>query len=599
MKLLKSIYIAALTVGVLSVTSCKDVLVEDPKTVFSTEYFKTAEGFESGIVTLYSTMRYLYGPEGAVSISVNGTDEWTYAEQPRNGAGGTGDHLTLGNYTLDAANGGLLTPWNRSFNAINMANMLLEFSEETGMPTSLLNERLGEIRFLRAMYYMNLVAHFGAVPLDLGSGELKFNDKPFQGFNRDNVTELLGKNYQLIIEDFTFATQNLPDRRPATAFRLSKAAAYHMLAKAYIHRGYSDVAEGSDFENAYTHAKHLIDNRTSYGTELQTYYEDIHAAGNDYNSEILFSIERVIGNFNANEQSDPTSISGSKGIDAHNDFCGDYTAVRSPRLSSSTRPTATRAVPYGRPIRRFCPTPYTYYTAFADKKHDSRFDGSFRKVYLATETVGDFEVGVDTAFILVDSDHERDSLYALDVPYRAIPPSEYYFISGILDPAVTANFYPSLSKYEDPGNIQANNQATRPFPVAKLGETYLLLAEAALKTNRLNEAKNYINVLKRRAANRKNLDETQTLIHYSIIEVKNDSDITLDYILDERTRELCGESVRWPDLAVRKKLVDRVRTYNSDGASNIQDFHMLRPIPRSQLDNVSDENVSRFQNPGY
>lgn len=599
MKFIKSIYIAALTVGILSVMSCKNILEEEPKTVFSTEYFKTAEGFEAGIVTLYSTMRYLYGPEGAVSLTVNGTDEWTYAEQPRNGAGGTGDHLTLGNYTLDAANGGLLTPWNRSFNAINMANMLLDLGELTGIAESILKERNGEIRFLRGWYYMNLVAQFGAVPLDLGSGELKFNDKPFQGFNRENLTELLAKNYQVIIDDFIYATQNLPDRRPANAFRLSKSAAYHMLAKAYIHRGYSNVAQTSDFESAYTTAKHLIDNRATYGTELQTYYEDIHAAGNDYNSEILFSIERVIGNFNANEQDNPTSISGSKGIDAHNDFCGDYTAVRSPRLSSSTRPTATREVPYGRPIRRFCPTPYTYYHAFADKKHDSRFDGSFRKVYIATETVGGFVKGVDTAFILVDSDHERDSLYAMNKPYRAIPPSEYYLISGTLDPAITANFYPSLSKYEDPGNIQANNQATRPFPVAKLGETYLLLAEAAYKTNRLEEAKDYINVLKRRAANRKNLNEAQILINYDIIEVKNSNVIDLDYILDERTRELCGESMRWPDLAVRKKLVDRVKAYNTDGATNIKDYHMLRPIPRSQLDNVSDENVARFQNPGY
>lgn len=599
MKLINKIFFAAVTVGSLSVTSCNNILKEEPKTVFSTEYFKTPEGFESGIVTLYSTMRYLYGPEGAVSISVNGTDEWTYAEQPRNGAGGTADHLTLGNYTLDAANGGILTPWNRSFNAINMANMLLSFAEETGMPESMLNEKRAEIHFLRGLYYMNLVAQFGAVPLDLGSGELMFNDKPFQGFNRENVAELLVKNFNVIIEDFQYATQFLPDRRPNNAFRLSKSAAYHMLAKAYIHRGYSNAAQPSDFENAYIAAKELIDNRAQYGTELQTYYEDIHAAGNDYNSEILFSIERVIGNFNANEVSDPTSISGSKGIDAHNDFCGDYTSVRSPRLSSGTRPTATRAVPYGRPIRRFCPTPYTYFTAFANKKEDSRYDGSFRRVYMATETTGDFVAGEDTAFVLVNSDHERDSLYALNKPYRAIPPSEYYFISGSVDAGLTANFYPSLSKYEDPGNIQPNNSATRPFPVAKLAETYLLAAEAAMQTNRLTEARDYINVLKRRAANRKNLDEATILANYEVLRVVNANIITLDYILDERTRELCGESMRWPDLAVRKKLVERVRAYNTDGAGNIQDHHMLRPIPRSQLDNVSDPNPSRFQNPGY
>lgn len=135
-------------------------LEEKPYTVFSPEYFKTAGGFQAGINTLYSGFRFLYGPEGAVGLSTVGTDEYTYAEQPRNGAGGTQDYLTLGKYTMDASNGALLTPWNRSFNNINLANALLQYADDVPLPAANKTSLLGEIRFLRSLYYLNLVQYF-------------------------------------------------------------------------------------------------------------------------------------------------------------------------------------------------------------------------------------------------------------------------------------------------------------------------------------------------------------------------------------------------------------------------------------------------------
>ena len=77
------------------------------------------------------------------------------------------------------------------------------------------------------------------------------------------------------------------------------------------------------------------------------------------------------------------------------------------------------------------------------------------------------------------------------------------------------------------------------------------------------------------------------------------SKVTLDFIMDERTRELCGESKRWPDLAVRGLLVRRVKAHNPDGATNVKDFHMLKPIPLTQLDAISDPDKAKYQNPGY
>jgi hypothetical protein len=159
--------------------------------------------------------------------------------------------------------------------------------------------------------------------------------------------------------------------------------------------------------------------------------------------------------------------------------------------------------------------------------------------------------------------------------------------------------YPSLSKYEDPAKLAANDQGGRPFPVSKLSETYLLAAEAALGDNHPADALTFINILKLRAAYRPSLTPAEITDRYNAIKLNDVSQITLDFILDERTRELCGESMRWPDLAMRGKLIERVKLYNSDAANAIQPFHVLRPIPKGQLDAVADINKAQYQNPNY
>ena len=73
--------------------------------------------------------------------------------------------------------------------------------------------------------------------------------------------------------------------------------------------------------------------------------------------------------------------------------------------------------------------------------------------------------------------------------------------------------------------------------------------------------------------------------------------IDIDFILDEKGREFCGEFIRWFDLKRTGKLIERVKAHNAD-ALNIKDFHVVRPIPQSQIDAVT--NKTEFtQNPGY
>ena len=60
-----------------------------------------------------------------------------------------------------------------------------------------------------------------------------------------------------------------------------------------------------------------------------------------------------------------------------------------------------------------------------------------------------------------------------------------------------------------------------------------------------------------------------------------------DFILDERSRELCGQMVRWWDLVRTHQLLPRVKAHNSDGRNNIVSKDELRPIPTSQVQAVT------------
>jgi starch-binding outer membrane protein, SusD/RagB family len=121
----------------------------------------------------------------------------------------------------------------------------------------------------------------------------------------------------------------------------------------------------------------------------------------------------------------------------------------------------------------------------------------------------------------------------------------------------------------------------------RLAEMYLIGAECAYYQNDNQVAADYITNLRKRALMQD---------HESALAV-NPADINIDYILDERSRELAGEALRWFDLKRTHKLVERVKKYNPD-ALYISDVHNVRPIPVDELQTVTNPEVFK-QNPGY
>ena len=91
------------------------------------------------------------------------------------------------------------------------------------------------------------------------------------------------------------------------------------------------------------------------------------------------------------------------------------------------------------------------------------------------------------------------------------------------------------------------------------------------------------------------------------IGASGDYDRMLNFIMNERTRELLGEWNRWDELARTGLLVKRAKAFNPEAAPNVQDRHMYRPIPQKFIDtlqhedgtNLTDAEKKAWQNPGY
>ncbi|WP_345673078.1 RagB/SusD family nutrient uptake outer membrane protein, partial [Streptomyces phyllanthi] len=115
----------------------------------------------------------------------------------------------------------------------------------------------------------------------------------------------------------------------------------------------------------------------------------------------------------------------------------------------------------------------------------------------------------------------------------------------------------------------------------RLPETYLLRAEAYLGKGDQVDAAADINVVRNR----------------SKATPVAPGKVTIDYILDERARELVYEEPRRVTLHRVGKLVERVRKYNTLNKDEIKDYHGLWPIPFSEIE--ANKDVQMVQNPGY
>jgi len=592
MKSYKKIAVLLTALGIMGVSGCKKVLDQTPKSNVTPDVLASAGGVIGGITGVYSDLRNLWGTEGFLYYTNFGVDETLAGGGASNGGVAFATYKNYTNNVSDVYNalGGV---FNIAYQDINTLNGVLQYGPAAFADVPTRTAYLAQAKFLRAFYYFHLVQTFGAVPL-----HTTFINTATLSDSRAPVADI----YAQIIKDLTEASTELQNKpgdngSPFAGHAATKATALYLLSKAYLTRGWSSAAQPTDFQNALTTAQTLITNKGTYGVDLYQNYADAYTPANDVtNKEDLFAIEHSTdtkyGDFTP-------GASGGKINGWAYFFRPNYPTVTANYPTSSGASVMTRDLANGRPFFRVRPNyDYVNNVAFADRTNDYRYWNTFQTTWIAntanvTTPRGSLVVGADTAIWMPPADPGA----AKRASFKGViflSPSVAATATGTnINPSNTT-FFPSLKKFDDPNRPSVNDPSSRPVVLFRFSEIYLIAAEAAFKLNDLATAANMINVLRTRAAFRTTNMPADAVAKMQV----SPGQITLDFILDERTRELYGESLRWWDLTRTQSLVRRVKQYNTEAGPNIQDFMTLRPIPQTEI-NLVTQGPPIPQNPGF
>lgn len=638
MKKIAKIALGIAGIAVLT-SSCSKVLDEQPKTIYTPDFFTTQMGVEGGLTALYAQLRYLYGNAYYYNILTTGTDEATY------GASADGNFKSAdlsGAEALLPNNANSQNLWGQAFTYINTASGIIENAENVGLDKSM----IAEARFFRAFDYFQLVQTFGGVPLDLGAGELAFNNKAIRESVRNTVPEVYTR---AIFPDLKTAMNDLPDV-PRLTGTLTKNVARLFLAKAYLTYAWwlenpNGIAtypecprtdpDGHDakwyFQQAYDLSLLGIENPGPYG--LMEHFWEISDGAHDRNKEIMLYADHTENS----EQYNGASLTYGSGGGADN-FAGWMLNWNYPGMAAkdnngnSMNPVLrTDQQTCGRPWSRMAPT-HEAIATFTDKNKDSRYDGTFVYVFLTNWERGghkaEYVVGANGAHIgkneaflvfLTEEDPSVEYNYDSGISMLGQSPNYDYFV---VNPTGSSRLmYPKIWKLgpyrtNTTGTGQPNASHARPFNIAKFSEFYFIAAEAAVKgATGSKSARELINVLRARAGKWNysvNWDKQVNADYSNELTAATPSTITIDYILDERMREYYGDGFRWFDLVRTQTWDKRAGKYTVCGTNKsdhtpvthtreIEKYHYLRPIPKSQLDNMKMDDAAKeaYQNPGY
>ncbi|HEY8659165.1 MAG TPA: RagB/SusD family nutrient uptake outer membrane protein [Hanamia sp.] len=550
------------------ITGCNKRLIEDPKSILVPQFFGTSQGLQQGLDAAYAGMRNFWGNQNLFTMTVIGTDEF------RRGIDGNSDiNLYSSNYT--PSHGTVAAIWKDAYTFINTCNGIVDNAPKVDLQQATKDEMVGEAKFLRANYYFILVQFYGDVTLNKN-----FQSAPATSATRAPMADV----YKFIIQDLKDAIAILPAGPRSNGVlpgKATAAAAKHLLSKVYLTRAGSKAKEADDYTNAYITATDLINSSTSLGLSLLPDFSKIYAEGNEGNSEVLWTVQHTSNiAFNG-----PNNSGGADNVLNH---------MWVPQYEK--QPGMMRSTQYGRPYIRCVPTLWLVDTVFGERVNDTRYNKTFQTVWYCNNASSipkwpsplppgapadavsgqpKFQLG-DTAIFMPGYDVTDAQIKASR--YLLIPPRKY-----------TNALSPAMFKYFDTKRADLNSPSIRPVIVYRLAETYLIAAEAAFMSGKIQEALKYVNTIRERAAYPTGDPQAMDV---------SGSDLSVDFFLDERSRELCGENMRWWDLVRTGKLLERVRLHNPEAGPNIQDKHILRPIPQTQIDATTTGDPYP-QNPGW
>jgi len=564
---LKFLTQAIICMMMMLAVSCDEnkFLEEKPLAIYSAENtLVTSADYQAAVNYLYYEVRYMLHGHGSTD---NNLIFW-YATDL---AFCSADENKLNKYgaTMIPTYAYIADVWKFIYAFVNQANVVLTRLESSNL--SEVDKKLfrGEALFFRAFGYRTLASLYGGVPLIVE--EVTVPRRDFKRASREET-------FTQARNDLTEAVSLLADIDKVKDGKVSKQLAQHLLAEVYISLG--------DYDNAIAAATSAIDHPATglmtarFGSKINQpgdVVSDLFKTGNQNRS--------VSGNTETlwTEQYDYLNT-GSNTNDmwqwAVNPFYGNITitvdGVTATAFKGNTAEKGGRGVAWMQPTRHLLDEIWSEgdlrnseYNIVRDVLIDNEASPAFGKWFVKDG-------------YSVQANPVRQ-WFPFFMKVTGDIPEDYYQKDAAGNPMLTA--------FGEHLVVNNGNSSFRDLYIFRLAETYLLRAEAYLGKNNKAAAAADINVVRDRA-NAKPADA---------------SEVDIDYLLDERLRELCYEELRVVTLCRMGKLVERTRKYNSSypgaaglmesSGTSMQDYHNLWPIPFSEIErNIY---VTLEQNPGY
>ncbi|MBC6997951.1 RagB/SusD family nutrient uptake outer membrane protein [Cytophaga sp. FL35] len=578
-----ALLMAFLTIGI----SCSDEFLEvAPTGQVSGDLVVSEDGVEGLLIGAYAALNGVFGnrfegPNHWVTGSVVGGEA--------NKGTDAGDYSSINpiqRYEIDPTNGDINNFWLGRYEGIKRCNQTLEKLTLLGLESSkpdVYKRISGEARLLRGHFHFDLKKHFNSIPyidesiyldetLDEGQKQAALAALP-------NSPDVWGQ----IEADFQYAYDNLPAETGPGRVNKWAAAAYMGKAKLYQ----QSFAEAKDWFDD------VIDNGvTSNGLKyaLLDDYAEIYNAENDNHAEAVMDVESAnnTGSTNNANYFDDLNYPYNTGPDGPGNCCGFFQP--SFEMANSFRVTAE-----GLPL----------------------LDGSYNDP--ANEVANDFNIESDDPFTedagpldpRIDHSIGRRGIQYLDWiehPGKAWIRSQPY--AGPYSPKKYIYYKSQENSFTD-GSSWTRGYATMNYTIIRYADVLLMAAEAEVELNNLDQAMEYVNMVRARAAKSehwvKNLETGEDEANYVIAEYTSFSsqDFARDAVRFERKLELSGEGHRFFDLVrwgIAAEELNKYLDYESQylvtkfgGASFNPGKNEYFPIPQTQID-LSD---ALTQNPGY
>ncbi len=566
---MKNIFRTAVTLTVIAAmtatTGCQRFLEEDMNSELGPDNTLTSTyGFEMVTAGIYAMVRSEYNTWGERGAYMHGAacayeclQIATDIIQSRNG---TDSSLTpYDNLTIPTTERFVRSYWRWGYTVIATCNLVLEYADKNenwDFPGD--KERFqAEARFFRAYAYRTLVYLYGDVPyVDAIQEEFKLD------FTRTPKAEVLGH----MVDDLKFATENLPEDPDANGFRqgrLTRWAAWHLLSEIYLIQ--------KNYSNARDAALEVIDSgkyelmKTRFGVSAKEdgdVYHDMFLENNQNrtsgNRESIFVLQFDFESANA---------SGGAGGSPSDDWtrrglCPNYAAITGFQICDTLG---------GRGVGQVVPMKWWIGT---DGTNASALGTDHKGVARPANGIWDagdmrnskHNIKRDWWF----NDSANEGLYKS----RCAITDGTWITNGHLFPSYTKLFSGRAENLSSTGGYKDRIKF-------RLAETYLLLAEAYLGLNDAGKAADAVNEVRKRA----NAPEVTA------------ADMDMDYLLDERIRELTGEEIRRFTLVRTGTYVERVKAHNEKLADIVDEHNALWPVPQEIID--ANRGAEFPQNPGY